>query len=323
MDNEKLKNFGIKKKTHKKYLVQFIILIFFIGLCNGNTHIKKASAIPVNITNTSGWYQEVGFQITTNLTTEDFWIQGIYYNVNLTFQNASSWADQELSIHQIAVRIENSPWDVYTIEGLNLNISESHPIISTITVPARFTCNLTQSFRIWINVSYSIYFDNNYIGDYEYNPISTTIKSNLPGPSVNTSDIENVTISNPPDLILTEGAKNRSISWRITDPNRNLDNYLVLKNGSTIQSGNISNSIDVIEVKLDDLERGKYNFELIIFSNKGETKSDSVIAIVKQSPILIIGIIAGCLVVGIIFVFFHQYSKKKNIKPTLVPSFVI
>ena len=75
-----------------------------------------------------------------------------------------------------------------------------------------------------------------------------------------------------------------SISWSASDTNPN--NYFVFKNGSNIKSGYWSSNVD-IQVSLDTLNVGVYNFTIIFFDTNNVSISNSVfITVINPAPVL-------------------------------------
>ncbi|MDH5402736.1 MAG: hypothetical protein OEY49_09615, partial [Candidatus Heimdallarchaeota archaeon] len=90
-------------------------------------------------------------------------------------------------------------------------------------------------------------------------------------------DIDPPVISNPPDLDLIEGSTGNTLSWSISDLYPG--NYTVYRNGSQIQNGLWSN-ITPININIDGLTYGYWNFTIISQDIAGNIVTDTVIVMI-------------------------------------------
>ena len=79
-------------------------------------------------------------------------------------------------------------------------------------------------------------------------------------------------IGSPPDVSITAGSTNHTISWNCTDSDS--FSYAVYRNGSLMAQDEWSGG--VIEVSLDDLEVGVHNFTCVVEDEVGLISSDTV-----------------------------------------------
>ncbi|MFV2016701.1 MAG: Ig-like domain-containing protein, partial [Candidatus Heimdallarchaeota archaeon] len=128
--------------------------------------------------------------------------------------------------------------------------------------------NWTSGVPIFINV------DGLDFGIYNY----TILANNSNGDFNNDTMYVTVTdlpkwISNPLNATINEGEINNYLEWNVTDALP--DTYEVYRNGQLNFSGNWSNADNII-FNIDTLERGFYNYTIIVYDGSGNTITDTV-----------------------------------------------
>ncbi|MGY5875875.1 MAG: hypothetical protein RTU30_09025 [Candidatus Thorarchaeota archaeon] len=126
------------------------------------------------------------------------------------------------------------------------------------------------------------------------------------------SDIVTVTVidttapqlNEPDDIEFEAGEIGYLISWNPID--RNPEYYELLRNGELLRSGQWNSSTEVVEINLDSLVGGQYNFTLIVYDRAGNDASDSVVVTVASWPLFLgqnigLSVTVGSFAVIIVF----------------------
>lgn len=108
---------------------------------------------------------------------------------------------------------------------------------------------------------------------HEYRATDTVI--------VEVIDTIDPTIDSPSDVMYMEGETGNSITWNFEDTN--LDSYVIMRDSLVVKNGTLSSSSAVIEISVDGLERGIYNYTIVVSDVAGNTVSDTVYVLVDSS----------------------------------------
>lgn len=126
----------------------------------------------------------------------------------------------------------------------------------------------------------SAYFPANKINIYEIKLIATDMNSNFAEDIVSLRFYENVTpvIDGPDPVEFTFSETGYSLSWNVTDDNPNM--YEVYQNDEVVENDIIDPDNPIIEVSLDGLDLGVYNFSLFVNDTSGNSAMNSVLVTV-------------------------------------------
>ncbi len=91
------------------------------------------------------------------------------------------------------------------------------------------------------------------------------------------------TISSPTDILFQDGAMGYKISWNVTDPVINSPTYIIYRNGSNVQNGAWVSGV-LVNITLDGLSPGCYNYTMVANDGYGLVSQDTVIVIVNDTP---------------------------------------
>ncbi len=84
------------------------------------------------------------------------------------------------------------------------------------------------------------------------------------------------TINHPADMQFISGSTGNIISWNITYPDVSSPTYNVLRNGSLVITSQPWISNQFINISVDALSPGSYNYTLVTYDGLGGSVSDQV-----------------------------------------------
>ncbi|MHA2386493.1 MAG: hypothetical protein ACXAEE_09830 [Candidatus Thorarchaeota archaeon] len=116
------------------------------------------------------------------------------------------------------------------------------------------------------------------------------------------TDLRSPELLSPDDINLTFGATGEEIRWRIFDY-PTTTSYVVYRNGTLILSGESDDSNTWVDVSLDDLEVGVWNYTIVATDFMLQPVSDTVIVTIESSLAIssdILLIAAGIGIVAVI-----------------------
>ncbi|MFX1515343.1 MAG: hypothetical protein ACFFC6_03480 [Promethearchaeota archaeon] len=91
-------------------------------------------------------------------------------------------------------------------------------------------------------------------------------------------------VNSPSDITYQEGSTGHEIVWTLTDPNNNPSTYIVYKDGQQY-FGDYWSSGDIVEVNIDSLGVGAYNYTIIAFDTTSLFTEDTVIVTITPRQI--------------------------------------
>ncbi len=161
------------------------------------------------------------------------------YEVDTTGHTVT-WVVSELTPSHYNVTLNGEPWINSDWNGSNIiiNVDGLDVGINTISITV-----------------------NDRVGYYSTDSLQVTV-TEPPAPEIN----------HPSDIEYSEGSTGSSIVWTPTDSNP--DSYRILRNGTELESGDWDGS--TIEIDVDGLSLGVYNYTLIVNNTKGVSVSDIV-----------------------------------------------
>lgn len=177
--------------------------------------------------------------------------------------------------------VVNHPSDIVYDEGstghsITWSPSEQHPHSYVVEKnSSNFASGLWDGLSITVSVdglNPGVYNFTLTVLDDSGNSVTDTV-------FVSVIDITYPTIDSPSDFEYTEGSMGHTITWSPSD--NNPDAYEVLKNGTMIHSGIWNGS--GINVNLDGLNAGVYNYTLVVYDESGNSASDTVFVTVIES----------------------------------------
>jgi hypothetical protein len=133
----------------------------------------------------------------------------------------------------------------------------------------------TVEWTPWSNGSIVIDVDGLTLGVYNY---TITIQDNFENYAVDTVFVTVVdttppTIDQPIDIQYELGTTGNTITWSPSDLNP--ATYEIMKNGTVVDSGDWND--ETINITVDDLSTGTYNYTIVVFDQAGNSVSDTVI----------------------------------------------
>lgn len=113
-----------------------------------------------------------------------------------------------------------------------------------------------------------------------YDPFANYLSHLL---TITVTDTVSPSVDSPDDVVFLEGETGYAIVWSVYDCNPL--SYEILRDGTSIESGEWTSELTFIQYSLDDLLSGTYVFSIILTDVAGNTVSDDVQVIVEVSPI--------------------------------------
>jgi hypothetical protein len=150
---------------------------------------------------------------------------------------------------------------------------------STYVIYQNNTINDTGIWESGIVIDFSI--DGLSIGRYNFTIFANDTLGNLVTDEVIVvvGDQSPPVISNPSDVIYLEGVAGNTISWLPSDTNP--ATYTVYKNGTVNSTGIWQDNVNIIVV-VDGLQKGSYNFTLLLLDASGNIIMDTVMVYVVE-----------------------------------------
>jgi len=181
----------------------------------------------------------------------------------------------------------NSPDDIQYEEGtMGHNIIWSHSILNPDSFKVYRDGSLFDSEFEWDGTPLTVSVDGLSIGSYNYTLIIFDINENSADDTVFVSVVMPIapTINSPDDIQYESGTIGNSISWTPSD--QNPESYEVLRNDTQIHNGTWDGT--AIEVSIDGLALGVYNFTLVVVDSLDISARDIVMVVVIDTtePIL-------------------------------------
>jgi len=153
----------------------------------------------------------------------------------------------------------------------------------------------------------TIILDELLMGEYNFTIILTDTYGNIAKDTVIVTIVDNTapSINHPDDIQYFESEIANSITWEPEDLHP--WSYQIFINGSLTTTGNWNSSLDSIEINVDGLAVGVYNYTIVVSDTSGNRNSDSVIVVVlpaatdptePESPFDIIDILSFTITIG-------------------------
>ncbi|MHA2365398.1 MAG: NosD domain-containing protein [Candidatus Hodarchaeales archaeon] len=175
--------------------------------------------------------------------------------------------------------------------------------------------------NIWSNNTHGNFWSNylgidandDGIGDTPYNITGTNTEAD-PHPlmqALSIVDIQNPVLETPSDITYEEGEVGNVILWNATDDYPFI--YVIFQNGTLIENGTWSSTTS-IEINVDSLAIGTYNYTIVVYDAKGQSTQGTVIVTVTtvtisenigQFAFLIVSLI-------VIYCIIHIQRRKKE-----------
>ena len=141
------------------------------------------------------------------------------------------------------------------------------------------------SSGMWNGSEIRISIDGLALGIFNYSLFLNDTSGNAESDSVFVFVVDTTvpTISNPFDIVYTEGQTGNMISWTAEDLYPS--NYEIYVNDSLIKEGFWNSSIEHITINADGLSPATYEFRIRVSDTSGNTVTDIVIVVVQPEPI--------------------------------------
>ncbi|MCY3410656.1 MAG: hypothetical protein INQ03_03365 [Candidatus Heimdallarchaeota archaeon] len=220
---------------------------------------QNYTAITINVDGLSiGLYNLtiVFFDASNNSATDQVWLT-VYDNTNPTISATES------SITYVeGSNGNNAIWDVFDLHERNYIIYQNGSNVHSAT---------------WISSIDIIYdLDGLSTGDYNFTIIVYDTSANyiVDTVYVHVIDQQNPSINSPFNVYYAEGESNNIISWIGSDLHP--DNYTLYLNGTNIDTASWISGVS-IDINIDGLSKGIYNYTIVISDESGNTVFDTVI----------------------------------------------
>jgi len=230
-------------------------------------------AIYINNTNVFSdvWIKDVISYLIDHLTLGEYNITLELYDMAMNKMTDTVW----VSIVDVTVpTIDTSPDVEYVIGMVNQWITWTVYDLH----PNNYTIFLNDSILIqddWYDLSITINIDGLEVGTYNYTVLLVDSSGNANTDTVLVfvnQDTSPPEIDNPSNIIIEEGSVGNSIIWHPTDLN---PSYYEVYRNRTLRFSDTWNGSQ-INVSLDDLPMGIYNFTLIVLDASGTRANDTV-----------------------------------------------
>jgi hypothetical protein len=103
---------------------------------------------------------------------------------------------------------------------------------------------------------------------------------------VTVNDITPPDIEGSEDLSFSQGELGHSVEWQIYDVNP--DYYEIYENGELVDTDVWISDADIIEINLDEIPGGYYNYTLIVYDKAGNHASDSVVVVIENLFVILL-----------------------------------
>ena len=188
--------------------------------------------------------------------------------------------------------------------AITWNPSDDNPANYTILIDAE-----EYASGLWNSSSeaITIILDELLMGEYNFTIVLTDTYGNIAKDTVIVTIVDNTapSINHPDDIQYFESEIANSITWEPEDLHP--WSYQIFINGSLTTTGNWNSSLDSIEINVDGLAVGVYNYTIVVSDTSGNRNSDSVIVVVlpaatvptePESPFDIIDILSFTITIG-------------------------
>ncbi|MFX1415856.1 MAG: ABC transporter substrate-binding protein [Promethearchaeota archaeon] len=205
------------------------------------------------------------------------------YTLLVTDLGASSISDEVLvTVVDGTYPTINSPADIeytqfttgHTITWHPLDANPQSYVIYLESVPVKSGAWNSSSETITISV------DGLSLGTYNYTLLVTDLGANSASDVVMVTviDVTFPTIDSPPDIEYYENDIGNMITWHPYDVNP--QSYFIYRNNSILKSGLWNSSSETIEISVDALELGVYNYTVLVLDMDDNSIRDEVLVIV-------------------------------------------
>ncbi|MBS3795816.1 MAG: hypothetical protein KGY80_13005, partial [Candidatus Thorarchaeota archaeon] len=139
----------------------------------------------------------------------------------------------------------------------------------------------------WDGTSITVDIDELELGAYNYTLVVQDESSNTASDTVFVTVVDTTppTIDSPADIEYELGTTGHTIAWHPSDADP--ESYQILKNGSLLYSS--TGIASEINISVDGLAIGAYNYTLVVYDGSGNSASDTVIVTVVDSTPPVIG----------------------------------
>jgi len=187
--------------------------------------------------------------------------------------------------------VDTTPPDVDNPDDVIYNEGDTNNIITwtpSDLYPAEYQIlkdSVLFSYGDWNSTgeAITIIVDGLTLGEYNYTLILIDIENNTNSDTVIVTVLDGTPpiLNHPDDIEYDEGEIGNSIVWNPQDSYPL--NYRILWNETIIKSGSWNTTSETISISVDGLNPGAYNYTLVVYDIGGNTKTDTVIVVVKDT----------------------------------------
>lgn len=249
--------------------------------------------VSVRYSNGSGWYEEpaedMGGYYLVTIPAHDYGTVVAFEviatdngNLDAVDNNGGSYYSYVVGDDIDPTVTIDSPADMAEVEGITFIQVTAYDLGSGVERVEFYLGEV--SFATDYEAPYSSPLNLNLLslGMHTINVVAYDAAGNSASDSINIIVVDNTapSIDSPADIEFEEGETGYLISWNPSDARPN--SFEVLVNGTILFSGSWNSSSELINVSLDGVAAGIYNYTCVVYDDGGNWSSDTVLVAVNE-----------------------------------------